>query len=148
GGDAVEQDDVLLDVGVDLAPGADSGAGEVVVAGHEVGRALVADGVLGGVLGAAVDRAAHAPAVAAVLEGVVDGEVVVALAEALVGVDLLAAHADAGDGHGVAEGPAGDVEVVDVLLDDVVAAEPEEVVPVVDLVGHVVHAGPARADPD
>ena len=40
-----------------------------------------------------------------------------------------------------AEGPAGDVEVVDVLLDDVVAAEPEEVVPVADL---VLGVAPAR----
>ena len=39
--------------------------------------------------------------------------------------------------------PVADVEVVDVLLDDVVAAEPGEVVPVADLVLHfrLVRAG-------
>jgi len=37
---------------------------------------------------------------------------------------------------------------VDVLLDDMVAAEPDEVVPVVELVGHIGHVGLARVEPD
>ena len=46
------------------------------------------------------------------------------------------------------EGPAGDVEVVDVLLDDVVAAEPDEVEPVADLLLDVGPAGLALVGPD
>ena len=42
----------------------------------------------------------------------------------------------------VALDPVADVEVVDVLLADVVAAEPAEVVPVVDLVLHFVGSRP------
>ena len=48
----------------------------------------------------------------------------------------------------VADGPAGHVKVVHVLLDDVVAAEPEEVIPVADLVLGVAPAGLALACPD
>ena len=47
-----------------------------------------------------------------------------------------------------ADGPAGDVEVVDVLLDDVVAAEPDEVVPVAELVLGVAPARLALVGPD
>src|SRR5262249_13198331 len=43
--------------------------------------------------------------------------------------------------------PAHDVEVVDVLLDDVVAAQPGVAVPVVDLESDVAHAGLAVALP-
>ena len=44
--------------------------------------------------------------------------------------------------------PVADVEVVDVLLDDVIAAEPVEVVPVAHLVFHFGLAGLADADPE
>ena len=76
----------------------------------------------------------------AVGELVVDREVVVALAALGLADHLAAAHADGPDRMG-AQRPAGDVEVVHVLLDDVVAAEPEEVVPVADL---VLGVAPAR----
>ena len=44
--------------------------------------------------------------------------------------------------------PVADVDVVDVLLDDVVAAEPVEVVPVAHLVLHLGHLLLALAHPD
>ena len=51
--------------------------------------------------------------------------------------------------HGViALDPVADVEVVDVLLDDVVAAEPDEVIPVAHLVFHFGLARLALAHPD
>ena len=65
-----------------------------------------------------------------------DGEVVVALAELGAPVDLLAAHAVSPD-RVCAEGPVGHVQVMHVLLDDMVAAEPGVVVPVAHLVLHV-----------
>src|SRR5262249_19306060 len=56
------------------------------------------------------------------------------------------AHAERLLGVGAGD-PAHDVEVVDVLLDDVVAAEPGVAVPVVDLESDVAHAGLAVALP-
>ena len=49
------------------------------------------------------------------------------LADVLPDADLPSAHALGLDRVGVAHDPVADVEVVDVLLDDVVAAEPGEV---------------------
>ena len=77
------------------------------------------------------------PAVAEHLQpvgiGELDGVVVEDFAEVLADADLPAAHA-----VGLHRVPLGDpvahVDVVDVLLDDVVAREPGEVVPVADLV--------------
>src|SRR5262249_3894719 len=132
-GDALEQVDMLLDVRIDLAFDADAvsvGAGEAEVA---VPRPLRADERLGDVVGAALDLPGHAQGVDSVREFVIDGEVVVALAALGLLMDLAAAHADGLD-RVRAQRPEGDVQVMDVLLDDVVAAEPEEVVPVADLV--------------
>ena len=58
-----------------------------------------------------------------------------------------AAHADRPH-RVVVHDPVDHVEIVDVLLDDVVAAHPQEVVPVVDLVGAVRLAVGAVAEPD
>ena len=60
---------------------------------------------------------------------------------------LLASHAVGGDRQAVEE-PVGDVDVVDVLLADVIATEPVEVVPVVHLKLHLVLVGLAVAVPD
>ena len=72
--------------------------------------------------------------------GELDGVVIEDLAHVLAHADLAAAHA-LGLARMRLHDPVGDVEVVDVLLDDVVAAEPVEVVPVADL---VLHFGLAR----
>ena len=48
----------------------------------------------------------------------------------------------------IALGPIADVEIMDVLLDDVVAAYPDEVIPVAHLVFHFGLAGFAWPDPD
>ena len=74
------------------------------------------------------------------------------LAHALLGVAVLVAE-DAGT-HAVgldrvvAHDPVGNVQVMDVLLADVVAGEPGEVVPVLDLILHLGLAGTAIAEPD
>src|SRR6266478_1212346 len=62
------------------------------------------------------------------------------VAEMGLGADLSAAECEAADGVAVTERPVDNVEVVDVLLDDVVAGEPGKVEPVADLpfdIGHV-----------
>ena len=75
-----------------------------------------------------------------VLVGVLDEMLVVDLAEALLrGPSSIALHAGAhADGlhRMVALDPVADVEFMDVLLDDVVAAEPPHLIPVADLVFH------------
>ena len=83
----------------------------------------------------------------AIGELVIDGEVVVALTAFRLGDHLAAAHAD-GLERMRFECPAGHVEIMDVLFDDVVAAEPEEVIPVADLVLGVAPAGLALVGPD
>ena len=60
---------------------------------------------------------------------------------------LAATHAVGLDGERVLD-PAADVDVVDVLLTDLVAAHPVEVVPVVHLERHLALVGPAVAVPD
>ena len=147
GADAVEQVDVLLHVGRD-----------VVRAGRLLVDLVVA---VAGVAhaGRAVERLGHVvlagdlPAVAvelhAVLVLVLDGVVVPDLARLLrrPGVSNGAAAEPDGLHRVVVHHPVDDVQVVDVLLDDVVAARPEEVVPVVELVGAVRHALGALAEP-
>src|SRR5438105_1633299 len=65
--------------------------------------------------------------------------VVINVPELRCGPDLPAAQPGRGDGVSVLQDPGGLVEVVDVLLDDVVAGEPGEVVPVAHLPFHVGH---------
>src|SRR5262245_47252050 len=79
---------------------------------------------------------------------VFDREVVVNLAMPLAGAGLPAAETGDGFHRMGAEDPIHDVEVVDVLLDNVVAAEPREVVPVFELPFDVAPAGLAVDDPD
>ncbi len=62
-------------------------------------------------------------------ELVVNREVIVALAPLGLAGPLPATHANGPDRR-MAQDPARDVEVVNVLLDDVVAAEPQEMVPI------------------
>lgn len=61
---------------------------------------------------------------------------------------LAAAHALSDDRVFVAHSPVDDVDIVDVLFDDMVAADPVEVIPVAHLVFHFGHAFFAWADPD
>ncbi len=99
----------------------------------DIGHALGADHPLGDSIGAAVDLAAHAgdPHAVRILE--LDGEVVVDVAQVAHGP---AAHADALHRMGL-ERPVEDVEIVDVLLDDVVAAGPGEPRPAPALPFHI-----------
>src|SRR5205823_12741723 len=61
--------------------------------------------------------------------------------------DLSAAHAVGAD-RMRAHDPVGHIEVVDVLLADLIAAQPDVVIPVVDLILDIAHARLARARPD
>ena len=79
--------------------------------------------------------------------GVLDTVVIENLADAGLGPDLPAANA--GGLHGYApRDPVAGVDAVDMLLDDVVAAQPDEVVPVIHLILHLGHARLPRAVPD
>ncbi len=84
--------------------------------------------------------AVHVPALAVHLRAVgvreLDEVMVEDLTVFLAGANLPAAHALGLDRMLVAAEPVADVQIVNVLLDDVVAAEPREVVPIVDLVFH------------
>src|SRR5580704_3526713 len=94
--------------------------------------------------------ARHLPALAeharAVGIFIFNGVMVEDLPVLLIGPNLAAAHAPALHGVVLLD-PVSDVEIVDVLLDDVIAAEPDVVVPVPKLVLHFAFAllaGPAR----
>src|SRR5262249_13006080 len=84
------------------------------------------------VFGATWDLPAHAHHMDIVGVFVVNGEMVVDVAELRAGALLPTAHADRADGVGV-QRPVDHVEVMDVLLDDVVAGQPGEVEPVAQL---------------
>ena len=73
--------------------------------------------------------------------------VVINLAPLLVHALLTAAHAGGGL-RMAADEPVGDVDVVNVLLVDVITAQPGEVIPVVALVHEFAHALFAIAEPD
>ena len=138
---------MLLDVGID-ATSPDAGvelAGEPVPAAVE--GAVRSCDVLRDVVLAALDLTAHAHDVDVVGELVIDGELIVALALLGLAGPLSAAHSHGPDRRST-DGPAGHVEVVNVLLDDVVAAEPDEVVPVAHLVLGVAPARLALVGPD
>jgi len=60
---------------------------------------------------------------------------------------LRAAHAVSFDGMRILLDPVHDVEIVDVLLDDMIAADPGEVIPILHLVLHLAHARLARMFP-
>src|SRR5207244_10542995 len=86
-----------------------------------VALALGPDDRLADVPRAVLPVAAHAEDVDVVGPGEVDAEVIVGVAELRSHADLAAAHRDGGD-RVRPEHPVHDVEVVDVLLDAVVAA--------------------------
>ena len=139
-----DQVGVLLDVGVAaalelgdaFARGVDEGGG----AAHAC-EALSADDFFADVVVAAGDLPAVRVNRAAVAgHRDLEGEVVVAVAPLLAGALLASAVAVGLDRCDIAEGPEPDVDVVDVLLDDVVAREPGEVEPVTHL---PVEVGPA-----
>ncbi len=136
--DARDEVGVLHDVGVRrglrVLPGLLSL--DVAVGAVREGEAGGADHALRDVLRGPRGLPAHAHDARAVRVLVLDGEVVVDVAEHGVGSRGAAAHARALDGVG-AEGPVHDVEVVDVLLDDVVARGPAREEPVADLPLHV-----------
>ena len=75
---------------------------------------------------------------------VVDREVVEDVAVLGSGADLPAAHADGASTGCVPQRPVDDVEVVDVLLDDVVAGEPGEVDQLRSCHSMSLHAGSRR----
>src|SRR5205085_4523434 len=115
--------------------------------GADVRGALGAVGVLGDALPGVGLVAALAEHHGAVGVGELDEMVVVVLAVLLARANLAAALALRLGRVGALD-PVGDVQVVNVLLGDVVAAEPVEVVPVAHLVLHLGLLGLARADPD
>ena len=98
--------------------------------------ALGALHVLGHAVPAVADVAALAEHVAAIRVFVLDGVVVKNLAVVDAGTNLAAAQSLATRRMG-ALNPVDDVKIVDVLLIDVVAAQPDEVVPVAHLVFHL-----------
>ena len=90
-------------------------------------------GVLLHFVRAAGDLAALAEHLGAVGIRVFDGVVIEDVAVLFAGADLAAAHALGFDGVAILD-PVADIEIVDVLLADVIAAEPGEEVPVANLV--------------
>ena len=102
----------------------------------DVGVTFASVSMLGDAVLATSDVSALTEHLSAVVVGVFDGEVVEDFSVLLVGTNLATAHSLAFDGVAVAFYPVTDVEVVDVLLADVVAAQPCVVVPVAKLVFH------------
>lgn len=135
--DGVEEVVVFLLVGVFALSIESPGGGVVAVDGVSVnlGGAFAAVGVFGDAVPATALVATLAEHFGAI--GVFEFDAVVVKNFAGVGADadFGAAHAVGFDGVAVFE-PVDDVEVVDVLFDDVVAANPVEVVPVAHLVFH------------
>ena len=113
----------------------------------DIGGSRRAVGVLGEGIPAAGKLAAIAEHLQTVAVGELDGMMVEDFAHVLSDAHLPDAHSLGLDGVRVGE-PVADVDVVDVLLADVVAAEPSEVVPVAHLVLHLGLIRPARPDPD
>ena len=144
--DRGDEVDVLLDVRVDVL-GALVAPGRVLAPGAQrplgvgqVDPALGADHVLADVVVAAGDLAGHRQHLHAARVLEVDREVVVDVAEGRIDPLLAAAHAHRRHRR-LADGPLEHVDVVDVLLDDVVARQPGEVQPVADL---PLGVGPGR----
>jgi hypothetical protein len=143
---AGEQVDVLLDVGADVVVG-DTLAVDLVLI--DAAAALTAKdrfrdiGVPRGMPAEGV----HADAVFVL---VFHGEVVPDVAHVFgipAGSDRTASHAHSADGV-VVHHPVDHIDVMHMLLDDVVAAQPQEVVPVVNLIGGIRLTGTAIAEPD
>ena len=98
---------------------------------------------LGDVARCAHGLPAHAQHMDVVWIFVIDGEVVEDVAELGFGAHLSAPHAGAADGMGP-DRPVAHVEIVNVLFTDVIARQPGEIEPVLDLpfeIGHAFFAG-------
>src|SRR5438046_5190996 len=96
--------------------------------------------------GTAIDLPAHAQGMNALGPFEIDSEEVVNLAVARI-PGSPEAHADRVSRMAL-EGPVEHVEVMDVLLDDMVAAHPGEAVPIMNLVRDVAHARLSFALPE
>src|ERR1041385_8061152 len=135
--DGVEQVVVLLLIRIFgaflfVAPGvvaADDMAADVAIA-------LRAHDVLGNIAPTAIDVAALAEAARAIGVFELDGVVVEDFAVIRAFAHFAAAHAMRADGIALLD-PVDDIEVVNVLLADMVAAKPDEVIPVAHLVLHL-----------
>ncbi|MEY3546771.1 MAG: hypothetical protein RLZZ313_1132 [Verrucomicrobiota bacterium] len=142
---------MLLLVRIDLllAPvpprSAATGGGDGVPA--DIAGALGADTLFGNVAVGTADVTALAQERGAIGIGVFEGVMVEDFAVFFLGADLAAAHAMSLDRVGVLH-PIGDVQVVDVLLGDVIAAQPVEVVPIAHLELEFGLPFFARVDPD
>ena len=108
---------------------------QTLPAGRE-SRPFCPDHPLRHVVAAAGDLPAHAHDPRAVGVLIFDGEVIEDIAVLGLGPDLTASHSGAFDGMGT-DGPVDDIQVVDVLLDDMVARQPGVEQPVTDLPLHV-----------
>lgn len=146
--DAIDEVDVFLFVGVGVgvteAPGAAVGGLDPVAA--VTGAFGAEDGFFDFIV-AVIDLAALAEHADAVGVFEFDGEVVVDVAIDGGGSGLASAEAGGADGVGL-EDPVHDIEVMDVLFDDVVTAEPGEIVPVAELPFDIGPAGFTVDDPD
>ncbi len=146
--DAIDEVDVFLFVGVGVgvaeAPGSAFGWLDPIAA--VTGAFGAEDGFFDFVV-AVIDLAALAEHADAVGVFEFDGEVVVDMAIDGGGTGLAPAEAGGADGVGL-EDPVDDIEVMDVLFDDVITAEPGEVVPVAELPFDIGPAGFTVDDPD
>src|SRR5208337_2881998 len=113
----------------------------------EADKTLCSMGMVAEVRPAAGLLSALAEAVRAIGIGVLDAVVIENLADAALGPDLPAANA-CGLHRCAPRDPVAGVDAVDMLLDDVVTAQPDEMVPVVHLILHLGHARLPRAVPD
>jgi hypothetical protein len=150
GPDGGEQVVVLLLIGIDLFIAAEApciGAGDADDMSADIGVAFGADTMLGDAAPSAADMAALAEHTGAILEFVLAGVMIVNLAEFFAGADLATAHAMDTDGVIVLD-PTTDIQVVDVLFVDVIAAKPVEVIPVAHLIFDFGLAFLARIYPD
>src|SRR5207248_774632 len=134
GADGVDQVRVLLDVGDDVGLVAFVAVKRFAADDPLVGKrdALGADDALANAVLGAVHLPAHALDDGAVGVFEFDGFVVVDVAVDFARAGLPAADPVSADRRAV-ERPVHDVDVVDVLLKDLVAAKPGEIVPVADL---------------
>jgi hypothetical protein len=117
------------------------------VSAVEADKTLCPMGMVAEVRPAAGLLPALTEAVRAIGIGVLDAVVIENFADAGLGPDLPAANA-CGLHRCAPRDPVAGVDAVDMLLDNVVAAQPNEVVPVVHLILHLGHARLPRAVPD
>jgi hypothetical protein len=122
-------------------------ADDGLVVALEADRPLGAEGVMGETSPTAGDLAAFAETAHAAGVGELDRMMIEDFADARGDADLAPAHAD-GLNRCLAGEPVANINPMHVLFDNVIATEPDEMIPVVDLVMHLAHAGTAGAAPD